>query len=166
MRKNIILIGMPGCGKSTIGVVLAKVLGMGFSDMDLLIQQRTGRRLQEIIDTDGLEAFLKFEEETILSVSGEHLVLATGGSAVLSERAMQHLKTLGTIVYLNLPYKTIARRIRNINTRGIACAPGETLLDIYNYRTPLYAKYADVTVHPKNKTFEQIVNEIAKATDV
>ena len=163
MHKNIILIGMPGCGKSTLGVVLAKVLGMGFSDMDLLIQQRAGRRLQEIIDIGGQDAFLKIEEETILSVTGENMVLATGGSAVLSERAMQHLKTLGTVVYLNVPYKTLVKRIRNLATRGIACAPGETLLDIFNFRTPLYAKYADITVQPKTKSFSQTVNEIADA---
>lgn len=163
MHKNIILIGMPGSGKSTLGVVLAKVLGMGFSDMDLLLQQRTGRRLQDVLDKDGLDAFLKIEEETILSVTGEHMVLATGGSAVLSERAMLHLKSLGTVVYLNVPYKTLERRIKNMATRGIASTPGQTLLDIYDYRAPLYARYADVTVCPKSRSFEQTVNEIIKA---
>ena len=165
MHKNIILIGMPGSGKSTLGVVLAKVLGMGFSDMDLLIMQRSGRRLQEILDEDGLEAFLKVEEETILSVTGENMVFATGGSAVLSDRAMQHLKTLGTIVYLNVPYTVLEKRIKNMSTRGIASAPGQTLADIYKYRTPLYEKYADITVAPKNKKFEQTVDEIILSLD-
>lgn len=163
MHKNIILIGMPGSGKSTLGVVLAKVLGMGFSDMDLLIQQRAGRRLQDVLDTDGLDAFLNLEEETLLSVTAENMVLATGGSAVLSERAMQHLKTLGTIVYLDVPFKTLERRIKNISTRGIASAPGQSLADIYDFRTPLYARYADVTIKPKNKNFEHTVEEIIKA---
>ncbi len=163
MHRNVILIGMPGSGKSTLGVVLAKMLGMGFSDMDLLLQQRSGKKLQEILNTDGLDAFFKIEEETILSVTGENMVLATGGSAVLSERAMLHLKSLGTVVYLNVPYKTLERRIKNIATRGIASTPGQTLLDIYNYRTPLYARYADVTICPKTRKFEQTVNEIIAA---
>ena len=162
MHKNIVLIGMPGCGKSTIGVVLAKVLGMGFSDMDLLVQQRGGKKLQEILNTDGLDAFLKIEEETILSVSGENMVLSTGGSAVLSEKAMAHLKSLGIVVYLKVPYKILLRRIRNMATRGIACMPGQTLADIYEYRTPLYEKYADITIESKNKKFEQTVDEIVK----
>lgn len=163
MHKNIILIGMPGSGKSTLGVVLAKVLGMGFSDMDLLIQQRTNRRLQEIIDTDGLEAFLSAEEATILSVTGENMVLATGGSAVLSEKAMAHLKSIGTVVYLDVPFRILCKRIKNMATRGIACQPGQTLADIYKYRTPLYEKYADITVASKNKKFEQTVDEIIRA---
>ncbi len=163
MHRNIILIGMPGSGKSTLGVVLAKVLGMGFSDMDLLMQQRYGKKLQEILDTEGLDAFLKAEEDSILSVSGENLVLATGGSAVLSEKAMLHLKSLGTIVYLKVPYKILERRIHNRATRGIACAPEQSLLDVFNFRTPLYEKYADVTVQPKTRRFAQTVNEIVEA---
>jgi len=163
MQRNIILIGMPGSGKSTLGVVLAKVLGMGFSDMDLLIQQRAGKKLQEILDTDGLDAFLKIEEETVLSVTGENMVLATGGSAVLSEKAMLHLKTLGTVIYLNVPYKTLEKRIRNMATRGIAGTPGQSLADIYKFRTPLYARYADITVQPKNKNFEATMDEIINA---
>ncbi len=163
MHRNIILIGMPGSGKSTLGVVLAKVLGMGFSDMDLLIQQRAGKRLQAVLDTDGLDAFLSLEEDTILSVTGENMVLATGGSAVLSERAMLHLKSIGTVVYLDVPYRILSKRIKNMATRGIASTPGQSLLDIYKYRTPLYTRYADITVQPKNKKFEQTVDEIIKA---
>ena len=165
MHKNIILIGMPGSGKSTLGVVLAKVLGMGFSDMDLLMQQHTGMKLQALLDTEGLDAFLKAEEDTILSVTGENMVLATGGSAVLSEKAMQHLKSLGTIVYLNVPFKTLDRRIKNRATRGIACKKGETLFDVFRFRTPLYEKFADITIVPQTRRFEQTVQEIINALE-
>ena len=145
-QNNIILIGMPGSGKSTIGVLLAKVLGYQFVDTDLIISGQQQATLQEIIDTRGLEAFLGCEEQAGLSVDAHRTVIATGGSMVLSERAMGHLKGIGTVIYLDVPLPALARRLKNIRTRGIAARPGETLEQIYKERTPLYEAYADLTV--------------------
>ncbi len=148
--KNIVLIGMPGAGKSTVGVVLAKIMQMDFCDTDLVIQKNTGRALQEIIDTDGVEKFLKEEEKAILTLNCENCVVATGGSVVLSEKAMQHLKKSSDIVYLKASYEEIAARINNLETRGIAFEKGQTLLDIYTQRTPLYEHFCDVSVDCNN----------------
>lgn len=157
-KSNIVLIGMPGAGKSTIGVILAKAAGLEFTDTDLLIQSRTGRRLQEIIDNDGIDAFLKTESDVISALSLENSVIATGGSAVLSKPAMENLKTNGTVVYLFTPLEEIKRRVDNITTRGIAMNKGETLESVYNKRLPLYQKYADITVTCDNT--EQTVEDI------
>lgn len=159
---NIILIGMPGSGKSTIGVLLAKSLGMKFVDTDLVIQEREDSLLQEIIEEKGMEAFLQVEEEAILSISGEQMVIATGGSAVYSEKAMEHLNKLGIIVYLNQHYKVLEKRIRNIKTRGIAMGKNKTLKDVYWERRPLYEKYAEFTVNGRNKSVEKIVEIIRR----
>lgn len=136
---------MPGAGKSTVGVVLAKILGLQFIDTDLSIQQQSGKRLQEIIDNEGLDAFLKLESEVLSSLSCENSVIATGGSAVYSEKAMKNLTKNGIAVYLSLPLNEVKNRIDNLSTRGIAMHKGETLEDIYNSRLPLYKKYADIT---------------------
>ena len=144
--NNIILIGMAGCGKSTLGVLLAKSLGMNFLDTDLVIQQREGKRLQEIINNDGLEYFKRAEDLALLSVDVNDTVIATGGSAVYYDDAMTHLKSGGKCVWLSLPYEEIEHRIRNIKTRGIAIAPGKTLFDVFEERQPLYKKYADIIV--------------------
>ena len=145
--KNIVLIGMPGSGKSTLGVLLAKTLGAEFIDTDLIIQKDTGRLLHKIVEEDGKEAFLDIERDSILTLSqSENTVIATGGSAVLREEAMKHLKKNGTVVYLSLPYLAVSKRIRNIKTRGIAFGEGESLRDIYNQRVPFYELYADVTL--------------------
>ena len=160
MSGNIILIGMPGSGKSTVGVLLAKAAGMRFSDTDLLIQQETGKKLQEIIDGDGLDFFLKTEENVIAAADFENLVVATGGSAVFGERAMKKLKSGGTTVFLDVPLEEIECRINNITTRGIAMRRGETLESVYNERLPLYKKYADITV--KSSNAEETVAEILK----
>lgn len=144
--KNIVLIGMPGAGKSTVGVVLAKIMQMDFCDTDLIIQKNTGRALQSIIDDDGVEKFLAEEEKAILALKCEGCVIATGGSAVLSENAMRHLKKLADIVYIRAGYDEIRARINNLETRGIAFGEGQTLLDIYEQRTPLYESYCDITV--------------------
>ena len=137
---------MPGAGKSTVGVVLAKTAALEFVDTDLLIQKQTGRKLQEIIDNDGIDAFLKIEGEVISKVYCKNSVIATGGSAVFSESAMNNLRRDGVIVFLDVPLAEIKRRVDNITTRGIAMKSGETLETVYNERLPLYKKYADITV--------------------
>ena len=161
--KNIVLIGMPGAGKSTVGVLLAKTLGYAFLDTDLVIQERESRLLQDLVDQLGVEAFLEREAEAICSVSCQNTVIATGGSVVCRDRAMEHLKTLGRIVYLQLPLEELERRIQNICTRGIAMAPGETLAHIYDYRAPLYQKYADLTVEVGRQSLEETVAQVLSA---
>ncbi len=158
--KNIILIGMPGAGKSTVGVILAKTLGMTFVDTDIAIQERTGKLLQEIIDTEGPDAFLKIEEETILSRHFDHAVIATGGSVVFSGKAMAHLKQEGVVIYLVISFEEMAKRLKNITTRGIILFKGESLSDMYHERIPLYGKYADITVECSDGDFEEIVGEV------
>jgi len=158
--KNIILIGMPGAGKSTVGVILAKMLGMTFFDTDIAIQESTGRLLQEIIDTNGPDAFLKTEEETILSLSCRNSVIATGGSVVFSGNSMEHLKEDGMVIYLAISFDEMAKRLKNITTRGIVLFSGESLFDMYHERVPLYEKYADITVECSHGEFEDIVGEV------
>lgn len=140
------MIGMPGSGKSTVGVLLAKALGCLFTDVDLLISHRAKKPLQRILDEDGLEAFLALEEEVGSRLRAENTVIATGGSMVLSDKAMRHLKTLGTVVYIDVPFEEIERRVTNIKTRGIVFHPNETLADVYRERKPLYERWADLTV--------------------
>lgn len=158
--SNIILIGMPGAGKSTIGVLLAKALGMDFVDTDIIIQHHTGRLLQDIIDNDGIEAFLQVEEDVLSSLELKNSIIATGGSAVYSEKAMTALKATGRAVYIALPYEEVERRITNITTRGIVLRSGNTLQDAYNERVPLYEKYADITVDCSGKDIESSMREL------
>lgn len=157
--KNIILIGMPGAGKSTMGVILAKILGRTFIDTDLLIQEQAKRRLQEIIDTDGPDAFLELEEKTILSRHFTDAVIATGGSVVYSKKAMEHLKKDGVVVYVKVSFSTMKKRLRNITTRGIVLVGGQTLSDMYRQRIPLYEQYADITVDCSGN-FEQCIRTV------
>lgn len=159
MKENMILIGMPGAGKSTVGVVLAKTLGLGFVDSDLVIQDREGRLLQEIINSDGMDALLKCEEAAVRSIEGSGMVIATGGSVVYKDGAMAHLKALGKVVYLRVSFEEIDRRINNISTRGIAIREGATLKDVYAERVALYETYADITIDC-NKTVEDTVDAI------
>ena len=140
------MIGMPGSGKSTVGVLLAKAMGCLFTDVDLLISHRAKKPLQRILDEDGLEAFLALEEEVGSRLRAENTVIATGGSMVISDKAMRHLKTLGTVVYIDVPFEEIERRVTNIKTRGIVFHPNETLADVYRERKPLYERWADLTV--------------------
>ena len=160
---NIVLIGMPGCGKSTAGVLLAKTLGYSFLDTDLRLQQKAGKKLYEIIRDDGMEAFLQLENEMVASLENmEKTVIATGGSVVLGEAAMARLQGLGKIVYLQLPVEQIERRVSNIKTRGIAMGPGEGLGDVYAHRVPLYERYADITVSAQDFSLEETVEEITR----
>ncbi len=144
--NNIILIGMPGSGKSTVGVLLAKALGYLFDDVDLLISRRAGKPLQKILDEDGLEYFLRLEEELGSTLDADRTVIATGCSMVLSEKAMAHLKGMGEVVFIDVPFAEIERRVTNIKTRGIVFHPNETLADVYRERLPLYERYADRTL--------------------
>ncbi len=143
---NVTLIGMPGSGKSTVGVLLAKLLGYQFLDVDLLIQERERALLQEILDSRGTQSFLDAEEAAVRSLDCRRTVIAPGGSAVCREGAALHLKGLGPVVYLRVPLEELTRRIRNLSTRGIAMEPGQTLADVMAFREPLYRKYADLTV--------------------
>ncbi len=158
---NIILIGMPGAGKSTIGVVLAKVLGKKFIDTDILIQEREQMLLQEILDKKGTMEFLKIEEKVLMSADFENTVIATGGSAVYSEPAMESLKKNGITIYLKLPYEEIKKRLQDITTRGVVMGNNQSLLDIYNERIPLYEQYADIEIDCVGKSVEAIIEEIA-----
>lgn len=160
-NNNITLIGMPGVGKSTVGVVLAKALGLAFVDTDLVIQEKTGMLLQEIIDTKGLEAFAQIEEDVLSELSVTGSVVATGGSAVYSDKAMKHLAASGPVVYLRASCEEIISRINNLSSRGIALKPGYTLETLYEERVPLYEKYADITVD--SYSVAATVAEIRKA---
>jgi len=162
-HNNIILIGMPGAGKSTVGVILAKSLGMQFIDTDLLIQERAGRLLQEILDTDGPDTFKRIEEETILSLYPHHAVIATGGSVACSGAAMAHLKSEGLVVYLEISYEEMKARLKNITTRGILLLPGQSLRGMYDERVPLYEKYADLTVACLGGDLESVVRRVIEA---
>lgn len=163
MNSNIILIGMPGCGKSTCGVVAAKMLLKNFYDTDLLIQNMEGRTLQEIIDSDGAEYFARAEEKAILSLDLKGTVIATGGSVVYSEKAMEHLRALGKTVYLHLTYEQMCKRIHNLDTRGVLMKNGATLEDMYNERLPLYNKWAQAIISCGSMTVEQTAAAIVRA---
>lgn len=162
MKSNIILIGMPGAGKSTIGVILAKTLGMDFLDSDLAICKETGTTLQNILDTQGQEAFLEIEKQVILGLHPEKTVVATGGSVPLKKEAMEHLKQNGTVIYLKVPLQELEHRLSNIKTRGIAFGPGENLETLYNYRIPIYESWADLTIEmdPNRNDIENMVDQI------
>ena len=160
--KNIVLIGMPACGKSTLGVVLAKTLGRGFIDTDLIIQQQQKRLLQDIINTDGLEHFLDCERDAVMSVICENCVIATGGSVVFRDDAMRHLKENGTVVFIDVPVEMLEARLSNIRTRGIAAAKGETVAEIYSERLPYYKKYADIVLTANGDNIEQSVEELIR----
>lgn len=158
--RNIVLTGMPGAGKSTVGVIVAKVLGMNFVDTDLVIQERTGLRLQAIIDRDGPAGFLKAEEEAVLSLSCRNSVIATGGSVVMSPRAMEQLKSAGTVVYLKVPFEEIETRLGNISGRGIVLFAGQSLRMMYDQRVPLYKQYADITIDCAGLDFETVIGQV------
>lgn len=159
-NKNIILIGMPGAGKSTVGVVLAKKKGCRFLDSDLLIQEQYDALLHELIERHGIEGFLKIEEEVNASIDVKRTVIATGGSVVYGEKAMAHFKEIGTVIYLALSCEGIVQRLGDLHERGVTLREGQTLEDLYVERVPLYEKYADVTIDCENKGIREIVLEL------
>lgn len=158
--SNIILIGMPASGKSTLGVVLAKTMNMRFLDTDLLIQEHESALLQEIINKQGNDYFKKIEQYILRSISETNTVISTGGSAVYYPDAMENFKRAGSILYLKAKLETIEERLNNITTRGITLAPGQTIQHLYEERIPLYEKYADITVSCDGFSVEQVVEKV------
>ena len=160
MKKNIVLIGMPGGGKSTVGVILAKVIGYQFLDADLLIQEQEGKLLREIIAEVGTDGFIEVENRVNASIEAEHTIIATGGSVIYGKEAMEHLKEIGTVVYLSVVYEEIEKRLADIKGRGVVLKEGQTLYDLYCERTPLYEKYADIVVAEDGLTVEETVEKL------
>ena len=155
--QNLILIGMPGCGKSTVGVVLAKAMGLDFVDSDLVIQKEMGKKLSQIIDESGDAAFRAIENHINAALTVEDSVVATGGSVVYGEDAMRHLKAIGTVIYLKLSCEAIEDRLGDLHARGVTIQPGWTLQDLYNERVPLYEKWADLTVDCEHMRLREVV---------
>ena len=160
MKSNITLIGMPGCGKSTIGVILAKVLGYQFVDSDLLIQEKEGRLLHEIIAQDGFLRFAKIEEEVNQSIQGKRQIIATGGSVIYGPKAMEHLSEISEVVYIKLPLEELKKRLGNIRKRGVLLKEGQDLDGLYLERCPLYEKYADIVIDAENLSVEELMEMI------
>ena len=159
---NIVLIGMPGCGKSTVGVLLAKALQMDFVDTDIVLQQQQGKKLQEIIDQVGNDAFLKMEEDCVRGLACDQTVVATGGSVVYGKEAMRRLHENGLVVYIRLPYEEIERRLSNLATRGVTLKKGQTLRNLYDERIPLYEAEADYTFEPEESNVQETVLDLAQ----
>ena len=160
--KNVVLIGMPGSGKSTVGVVLAKKLGYRFLDSDLVIQETCGKLLYQLIEEKGEAGFLMLENEINASIIADHTVIATGGSAVYGKDAMSHFCKMGQIVYLKLPYEELKERLGDLHERGVVLKEGYTLLELYEERVPLYERYAGVVIECSGKSIRQVVEEIAE----
>jgi len=164
-RSNLVLIGMPGAGKSTTGVLIAKELGKTFIDADLIIQERENALLQEIIDRVGFEEFLVIEESVLLDLDTDNSVIAPGGSVIYSEKAVDHLKKKSLFVYLKVDYDEIKRRLNNIASRGIVFGEGKGLIDLYEERTVLYEKYADLVIECSDLSIEEVTKEIVRGYD-
>ncbi len=166
MKKNLVFIGMPAVGKSTVGIVVAKRLGMQFIDTDLLIQEREGKLLREILAEKGQSGFLEIENQVNLAVDPENAVISPGGSVVYCREAMEHYKKIGTVVYLKASYQTIKKRIRNPKRRGVVLREGQTLRNLYDERAPYFEKYADITVCEDGcrieETIENVLNAVKK----
>jgi len=162
MKENVILIGMPGAGKSTIGVLLAKQLGLDFIDTDLLLQRQVTMRLQQLITLKGLDNFRRAEEQMLLSLSIENTVIATGGSVIYSELGMANLQKLGRLIYLHISLTELTQRIADMGDRGILIAAGQSFKDLYAERTPLYTHYADIEVEIDGLSVEDVLRTIEK----
>ena len=164
-KSNIVLIGMPGVGKSTIGVILAKVLGYQFIDTDLVIQKEKGKLLKDIIAKVGPEGFIEVENRINASIEAENSIIATGGSVIYGRKAMEHLSTIGTIIYLSLPFEELEKRLSDIKGRGVVLKEGQTLKDLYYERTPLYEKYADIVIDEKGLNVEETIDKILNSKE-
>jgi shikimate kinase len=160
VKSNLILIGMPGSGKSTIGRLLAGRLGWPLVDTDRLIEADMGQPLQEILDRLGPEAFIRLEAAKICALNLQHHVIATGGSVVLDAAAMEHLRTIGWVIYLDVPLHRIERRLWNLKTRGIVIRRGQTIRDVYRIRRPLYERYADCILPTAGRSARQVVDDL------
>ena len=159
---NITLIGMPGAGKSTVGVVLAKRIGMDFVDTDLIIQKEYNKTLSEIIDAKGIEGFKKVENDVISKLELDNTIIATGGSAVYGKEAMKHLRDISKVVYIQLSEENIEDRLGDLNERGVVLEEGETLQELYDERIPLYKKYAHIIVNADDMVLREVVKNIEK----
>lgn len=162
MMENIVLIGMPGVGKSTVGVILAKILGYQFIDSDLVIQEQEKRLLKDIIATEGVQGFIDIENQINCRITGEQCVIATGGSVVYGREAMEHYKEIGTIVYLKQDYERIAKRLRDIRGRGVVLRENQTLEELYDERQGLYEKYADIIIDEKSMNVEETIEKLVE----
>ena len=165
MKKNLIFIGMPAVGKSTVGGVVAKRRGMKFVDTDLLIQEQEDRLLREIIADVGEEGFLKIENQINRDLDVKNAVISPGGSVIYCEEAMRHFKETGTVVYLKASYQTIKRRIRSPKKRGVVLKEGQTFRDLYNERTKLFEMYADITISEDGCRIEQTIENVLNAVE-
>lgn len=165
MKSNIVFIGMPGVGKSTLGVILAKILGYRFLDADLVIQEREGKLLKEIIAEKGVEGFMAVENEVNASLNCDKTIIATGGSVIYGREAMEHLRTIGKVIYLKADYESLSRRLSNLKGRGVVLKEGQDLQALYNERTPLYESYADYVIDETGCDIEQTIEKIVEVLD-
>lgn len=164
--NNLVLIGMPGAGKSTVGVILAKVLGYQFIDSDIVIQERENKLLREIIAEKGVDGFIEVENQINASLEADKSIIATGGSVVYGKEAMAHLKSIGTVIYLKLSYPQLEKRLGDIKGRGVVLRDNQTLKDLYDERTALYEAYADIVIDEENLTVEMTIAKIVEAIQI
>jgi shikimate kinase len=162
-KNNIILIGMPASGKSTVGVILAKILGYNFVDADIVIQEKEKRKLSEIIEEEGVQGFIDIENKVNSQIEVEKTVISTGGSAVYGKEAMDHYKNIGKVVYLKVSMDVLTKRLNDVKQRGVVMREGQSLTSLYNERSALYEKYADITIDEKNLSMEEVVAELLAA---
>lgn len=162
-KNNIILVGMPASGKSTVGVILAKILGYNFVDADIVIQKKEGRKLSEIIETEGIDGFVEIENKINQGIEVEKTVVATGGSVVYGKEAMEHYKNIGTVVYLKVDMSVLTKRLKDVKQRGVVMKDGQSLVSLYNERSVLYEKYADIVVDEEDHSMEEVVADLLAA---
>lgn len=162
-KNNIVLIGMPASGKSTVGVILAKILGYNFVDADIVIQEKEHRKLSRIIEEDGIDGFVEIENKINSEIEVEKTVISTGGSAVYGKEAMDHYKNIGKVVYLKVSMDVLTKRLKNAKQRGVVMREGQSLVSLYNERVPLYEKYADIVIDEGDKTMEEVVADLLAA---